>query len=1628
MPELPHGARAARRAPLVPALVSADEGLWRDQREGIRRLECGVRKALMAAGLLPQRGGDRSRRRAFFSEWAAQVRPLDFDKVPPALRGVEPPALDRDALASTPFAFRDGSPETTAQRRPRPQRTSYRPRRISDILHQWAIDEIEAWFRGWAADMARNVDFDVEMVAGLGPDEREDFLKRWRKWRTPLCLGQDAFLDDAQGIVWDVRARTKDGYYVPLDYDAARCTHLGLEYLRTFFARSRDKDMVAQLCETGVRFDAEVPLQICLMPHLISLPLGYKRVDKELHRLASDECGYVEWLRWMPFLPNRSIMQGAVARKLEPDRPRRISDAGCWRHPLCDYEGVDFIPLNTAIAAKSALKVSDDSDELMAYAYNNGRVVTTGTLGDGACELSPSTRPHTKVPPEIKPRLEDVMHDCVVLKHLGEVFQLPLIAISHDFKDFFNQFELAPWELWKVGFPWVRAADAARARDSGTAPQFAWVHERSLGFGYENASNFAQRVAWAIMEEMARRMDELDVDFFANTGAMTEPQRALVEVRRALSARSGRQELRLFSCAHMYTDDPCVLVLGTTRMVRFLGLWHDFIEGGRWRMAIAAKAQVGSHITWNGIIHVPQLSLAVIPREKVSRACVELVRVRERDPTLVLREYNALSGLLQSLLPWANAQRDSMFHWYCVNRALGADAGPSDRVAFHISDDVVDRAAFWLERLAHHPGIHCANVFRTTLLAPSPESTSWYMYVDAALEEEYGGLGGYMHGAGWYVPLEAEDRVGPYKLPITVLEYACYYATIEMQCPRVPATKYNDIVLASDSLGSVDAMIDMRSKSGLMLLITSIIRESDVFQAVQERLFVQHVYGAGNVFADAKSRGRRDVVEQLSAQLGIEYTELVVPPRVLALLGAVRARHRLMVDIAMKKRPSSDVEAFRGKRRRNNDAGDGKQRPLSNTESFRGKARRSNDAGDGKDSDDDSSDGEPPPAKRDAAPAAARRPHAGSQGSGGSDESPPPPKTPPKQRKVRVVDDDSPESGSEPPVPKSATSSPGSARTPEPTPSSSGARQPPGGSSAKDERTPRERVSAIDRDELRPCSLGDLVEELCSEHDDSRWALRPISTTMLRTLAGKGDAYAASAIPEGTLGVDACGWRRWKSFLNECFVRADPWRRDPAVLRGDAGALRREATLQALFYVWVYAGIRPRARSRKKGKPRSALNVVAAVRRIHRRARFPMPPCPLLAEMLKGMNDEYVALHGDRRFLLPSRKEPLSNTQCAAILGVANGTRLPGAGVVDWDAPKWVTFRAMLTSMRATGWRKADALSTGRLGTFDLNRTDVSWFIRPSPGAPCELTPLIPPGHVLTDGECAVLNPGGSKNDHTGEEFGTQPMYIPFMSNDITNAPLALQRMEALVPCEHARRLSTPLFGLGDGTPLEPDDADCMFHELAVFALGAPVAAKISLHSCRVWLACALLACEADDPLIQAMARWKTAESVHIYGRLNPQTYAQWLRRAAAANTTSQQVTSLPWLDDDDAHATLPEAIAALQHGDIEATCDPPSDSEDDDADSADARPPADSRSPVAGGSHSPPRRRRPAVPMDVRIRVQQDNPKRPGSLSFRRFEAYKAATTKGELISLGGTSSDFSHDVDRGFIVVLDPPAPPTG
>ena len=94
--------------------------------------------------------------------------------------------------------------------------------------------------------------------------------------------------------------------------------------------------------------------------------------------------------------------------------------------------------------------------------------------------------------------------------------------------------------------------------------------------------------------------------------------------------------------------------------------------------------------------------------------------------------------------------------------------------------------------------------------------------------------------------------------------------------------------------------------------------------------------------------------------------------------------------------------------------------------------------------------------------------------------------------------------------------------------------------------------------------------------------------------------------------------------------------------------------------------------------------------------------------------------------------------------------------------------------------------------------------------------------------------------------------------------------------------------------------------------LSAERARAFSFHSFRIGFACCLLAAGCPYDMIQALARWRSAESVKVYARLNPETYTEWVSKSLLHQASSTTGRRLPTIDADEMVATFASADAFL--------------------------------------------------------------------------------------------------------------------
>ena len=95
-------------------------------------------------------------------------------------------------------------------------------------------------------------------------------------------------------------------------------------------------------------------------------------------------------------------------------------------------------------------------------------------------------------------------------------------------------------------------------------------------------------------------------------------------------------------------------------------------------------------------------------------------------------------------------------------------------------------------------------------------------------------------------------------------------------------------------------------------------------------------------------------------------------------------------------------------------------------------------------------------------------------------------------------------------------------------------------------------------------------------------------------------------------------------------------------------------------------------------------------------------------------------------------------------------------------------------------------------------------------------------------------------------------------------------------------------------------------------------AKNYSFHSFRVGFACALMAAGCDVYTIQALARWRSPESIRIYARMNPDVYATWVAKSMQQRASSTTTANLPTIDRHEALALLLADADAAAAADVE--------------------------------------------------------------------------------------------------------------
>ena len=284
----------------------------------------------------------------------------------------------------------------------------------------------------------------------------------------------------------------------------------------------------------------------------------------------------------------------------------------------------------------------------------------------------------------------------------------------------------------------------------------------------------------------------------------------------------------------------------------------------------------------------------------------------------------------------------------------------------------------------------------------------------------------------------------------------------------------------------------------------------------------------------------------------------------------------------------------------------------------------------------------------------------------------------------------------------------------------------------------------------------------------------------------------------------------------------------------------------------------------------------------------PLASCVRATE---GLLKDFILEHGPLA-LIPKRKEPLTNEEIASIfcfsgpIGSARSRRH-----LDWLSPEYSSLLTMFHTLAQTGMRKGE-VSLPKNARFDRSRLsmrNVRWSI----GGVVydELTPELY-ARLCAEGGYALLRPPPSKADPFSLHWGPCTIYLRFSATEVINAARELAREEIRRRVPLSERESAPLFVKADGGAWRHAELAKTFDDIMVAVRGPARAAQVSMHSWRVYLACALLSKGASFATIQTMLRWRSEDALRIYARINNFAYADWLTSAQGASVSSVRTTT----------------------------------------------------------------------------------------------------------------------------------------
>ena len=1476
-------------------------------------------------------------RATFFDNCTARVAPVPVSEFPEELVGDGLTPADIEAMyhrpfrrdtkiydtvappvCSAPLEFPLGVPEPTCH---------------ADVLLPEVMTACAAWY-------AANDAWHCKRLLGL-PAQRPRGLA-WGLdaalpcWRPFFAAGGVLVFDEHSGcpsVLSDETYKLKH--------------HLNGTFAHSEFATLRDKEIVAYM-SSGVCMKAQGLPFIQLAPNLESLyqaggAAGVKCVAAEIRKFGKfDGTGWYlrgpkpdasKGILGSATLPSVSSPLGAVPKA--DGSTRLVIDMG-FGHDNLRLQKVTVEPLPPVDAPEPASRPHFSS-------------ITKGGGGGIAVSLNSAAGPCRPAKNETykaggrwpwhyegKSSIAEQATNAVILSVVAKLARLKMYHANFDFWKAFHQTNYHIREI-------VATANTVPEGllDGEVAKCLRNITNSRMAMGGNFASGVQQRESNVYNYGVLARFDGRQ-----QTRRLLEPEKPAAQLW--LQERStlphddyGRQDR--MADGGWYTDDPTYTIVGdVTRVEDLIHSFYDVLgpEGLGCKMADLHKWLVGCYSVWQGVRFSAALGILWLPPDKVLKANDQLMVFQSGK--LSGADFVKMMGFLnylESVLAVHHNINTQLWVGYDAHKAACEASGDSKGVTNVVPTALqLHPVKVWRKLLQNTPG---TTLLRIALRKPPPDVVSeWAMSSDACFDiiivdgvqcgapapADWPGMGGSMHCYLWqYLFSDEEIKV----LTIPVAEFMAGPVGLMVYTAGNRLEYAKRIALEIDAYATPRCALRDRAKSPNMLAAHEEFVSDPIFQLYRKSLTSRHIFGATNDLADKTSRNKRHEAETLCRFLGHEPQWLPVPPNAHDYIRRVIARMRNLRDARPHPRtcdpatPGGDAPRFKDdspvRIRKRATAASSPAPALTPAPLL-----------------------PPPPAS--PVPRSVRPRHgsplygqAGMQavpgvasGTRGIRSSP----------EVLRGNSSKANIGTPPALSAGAGASPRHTRLAPRLHSPSVALGADGRSpvmargvgarmlgtlaiaaaTATNSLPAKSRVTRSGGQ--RTNAIDERVEHLMNINatSDKPYALRG-DTQVLRDLLTAGFQAQADGENKNTAAHENSHFNLY--WVPYCALQNTPVIR-PDVSRLDYNERLIEEAWWGGCIPWMQARMPNRRGVVGEALPSSQLKVLRNMKHMFWKQGINTVSLLNATRAADGLLKGFLLEHGPLA-LIPKRKEPLTNEEIRDIFDLS-GSMLGSVRCfrLDWADPAFSSLLAMFHVLAQTGMRKGE-VSLPSKEKFDRSRLsfeNVRWRIGGDiyDSLTAELY-----GRLLREGGYALLRPPPSKADQFSLHWGACTIYLKYSATETINAARELTREEMRRVVDPVKRHEAPLFVNEKGLPWRHEALALIFYKIMVAIRGEARAKQVSMHSWRVYLACALLAAGAAPATIQCLLRWRSDEALKIYARINDTTYAGWLSAAgqsmvSSVRTTTSAVDSLAHAPEQGSLAeAMKEAAAAAEAGSSEA-------------------------------------------------------------------------------------------------------------